>query len=152
MIDLNRRGLVLAAGSAITASAVGLPVLAATPQRKLGYAVVGLGGYGLGVIIPQFKNCQHSKLVALVSGDPAKARQDFDAALARIGASLSCWAAWVSSCWALPHSWRLRQAMPARYCRRASRGLACWADSMRASQGPSSASIPASNRPRAAWV
>ncbi|HWW68897.1 MAG TPA: Gfo/Idh/MocA family oxidoreductase, partial [Duganella sp.] len=33
------------------------------------------GGYGLGVIIPQFKNCQHSKLVALVSGDPAKAKR-----------------------------------------------------------------------------
>jgi predicted dehydrogenase len=26
----------------------------------------------LGVIIPQFKNCQHSKLVAVVSGDPAR--------------------------------------------------------------------------------
>ena len=35
--------------------------------------------------------------------------------------------------------------MPARYCRRASRGLACWADSMRASQGASSASSPASS-------
>jgi len=75
MIDLNRRGLVLAAGSAITASAVGLPVMAATPERKLGYAIVGLGGYGLGIIIPQFKNCQHSKLVALVSGDPVKAKK-----------------------------------------------------------------------------
>jgi predicted dehydrogenase len=75
MIDLNRRGLVLAAGSAITVSAVGLPVLAATPERKLGYAIVGLGGYGLGIIIPQFKNCQHSKLVALVSGDPVKAKR-----------------------------------------------------------------------------
>jgi predicted dehydrogenase len=75
MIDLNRRGLVLAAGSAITASAVGLPVFAATPERKLGYAIVGLGGYGLGIIIPQFKNCQHSKLVAVVSGDPVKAKR-----------------------------------------------------------------------------
>jgi predicted dehydrogenase len=54
---------------------VGAPVWAATPERKLGYAVVGLGGYGLGIIIPQFKNCQHSKLVALVSGDPAKAKR-----------------------------------------------------------------------------
>lgn len=75
MIDMNRRGLVLAAGGAIAASAVGAPVWAATPQRKLGYAIVGLGGYGLGVIIPQFKNCEHSKLVALVSGDPVKAKR-----------------------------------------------------------------------------
>ena len=35
--------------------------------------------------------------------------------------------------------------MPARYCRRASRGLAWWADSMRASQGASSSSSPASS-------
>jgi predicted dehydrogenase len=75
MIDLNRRGLVLAAGGAMAATAVGVPVWAATPARKLGYAIVGLGGYGLGVIIPQFKNCEHSKLVALVSGDPAKAKR-----------------------------------------------------------------------------
>ena len=75
MVDMNRRGLMLAAGSAITAAAAGLPAFAATPERKLGYAIVGLGVYGLGVIIPQFKNCQHSKLVALVSGDPVKARR-----------------------------------------------------------------------------
>jgi len=75
MIDLNRRNLVLAAGGALAASAVGAPAWAATPGRKLGYAIVGLGGYGLGIIIPQFKNCQNSKLVALVSGDPAKARK-----------------------------------------------------------------------------
>ena len=77
MIDLNRRGLVLAAGGALAVSAVGAPAwaAAAAPERKLGYAIVGLGGYGLGIIIPQFKNCQHSKLVAVVSGDPVKARK-----------------------------------------------------------------------------
>ena len=79
MIDLNRRGLVLAAGGVLAASAVG-PGWAAT-GRKLGYAIVGLGGYGLGRIIPQFRNCQHSRLVALVSGDAAKAKkvaQEYD--------------------------------------------------------------------------
>jgi predicted dehydrogenase len=75
MVDLNRRGLMLAAGSALAASTMGAPAFAAAPERKIGYAVVGLGGYGLGIIIPQFKNCQHSQLVALVSGDPAKARR-----------------------------------------------------------------------------
>lgn len=74
MIDLNRRGLVLAASGMLAAGAAGVPAWA-NPQRKLGYAIVGLGGYGLGRIIPQFKECRHSRLVALVSGDPAKARK-----------------------------------------------------------------------------
>ena len=73
MIDLQRRGLVMAAGGVLAASAVN-PGWAST-GRKLGYAIVGLGSYGLGRIIPQFQNCQHSRLVALVSGDPAKARK-----------------------------------------------------------------------------
>lgn len=83
MIDRNRRDLVLAAGGALAAGALGGAAWArpaegaaeGAPERKLGYAVVGLGSYGLGVIIPQFANCRHSRLVALVSGDPAKARR-----------------------------------------------------------------------------
>jgi predicted dehydrogenase len=75
MMDWNRRNVVLAAGSALAVGAVGGPAWADVPGRKLGYAIVGLGGYGLGMIIPQFKNCQHSKLVALVSGDAAKAKR-----------------------------------------------------------------------------
>jgi len=75
MIDLDRRSVVLAGGSAVAAAALGVPVRAETPARKVGYAVVGLGGYGLGIIIPQFRNCQHSRLVALVSGDAAKAKK-----------------------------------------------------------------------------
>jgi predicted dehydrogenase len=72
---IDRRDFVLAAGGALAATAIGLPAAAQEPGRKIGYAIVGLGGYGLGIIIPQFKNCQHSKLVALVSGDEAKARR-----------------------------------------------------------------------------
>jgi predicted dehydrogenase len=75
MIDRNRRGLVLAAGGALAAGAVGNMAWAAPPDRKLGYAIVGLGSYGLGIIIPQFKNCKNSRLVALVSGDAAKAKR-----------------------------------------------------------------------------
>ncbi|MEM8513878.1 putative dehydrogenase [Massilia sp. MP_M2] len=73
MIDLPRRSLVMAAGGVLAASAMG-PGWASN-GRKLGYAIVGLGGYGLGRIIPQFQNCQHSRLVALVSGDAAKAKK-----------------------------------------------------------------------------
>jgi predicted dehydrogenase len=75
---IDRRDFVLAAGSVVAAtaaSAIGAPAFAQDAGRKIGYAIVGLGGYGLGIIIPQFKNCQHSKLVALVSGDEAKARR-----------------------------------------------------------------------------
>ncbi len=73
MIDLNRRGLVLAAGGVLAANVVGSSW--ASPGRKLGYAIVGLGGYGLDRIIPQFQHCQDSRLVALVSGDAAKAKK-----------------------------------------------------------------------------
>ena len=75
MIDLNRRNLVLAAGGTLAASAIGGSAWAGVAGRKLGYAVVGLGSYGLGRIIPQFKNCEHSRLVAVVSGDPDKAKR-----------------------------------------------------------------------------
>ena len=40
--------------------------------RKLGYAIVGLGSYATRQIMPQFKNCRHSRLTALVSGTSAK--------------------------------------------------------------------------------
>jgi predicted dehydrogenase len=73
MIDLDRRGVILAGGGVLAAATLG-PAAWAAPQRKLGYAIVGLGSYGLGVIIPQFKHCRDSRLVALVSGDAAKAR------------------------------------------------------------------------------
>ena len=49
--------------------------MGAAPGRKVGYAIVGLGYYALEVILPQFVNCEHSKVVALVSGDPAKAKR-----------------------------------------------------------------------------
>jgi len=75
MVDLNRRGVVAAVGSVLATGALGSTAWAAPPERKIGYAIVGLGGYGLGIIAPQFKNCQHSRLVALVSGDPAKAKR-----------------------------------------------------------------------------
>lgn len=43
--------------------------------RKIGYAVVGLGYYATKQIMPNFANCEHSRLVALVSGTPAKLEQ-----------------------------------------------------------------------------
>src|SRR6188768_1360469 len=71
-MELGRRDLMLAAASSAFLSS---QFARAAPERPLGYAIVGLGSYGLGVIIPQFANCAHSRLAAVVSGDPAKARR-----------------------------------------------------------------------------
>ncbi|MGU3316876.1 Gfo/Idh/MocA family protein [Sphingomonas sp. M6A6_1c] len=71
-MDIGRRDLLLSAAAlTVGSSAIGR----AAPDRPLGYAIVGLGSYGLGVIIPQFANCTHSRLVAVVSGDAAKAQR-----------------------------------------------------------------------------
>lgn len=45
------------------------------PDRRVGYAVVGLGRYALNQILPAFGDSQHSRLVALVSGNRRKAEQ-----------------------------------------------------------------------------
>jgi predicted dehydrogenase len=70
-MELGRRDLLLSAAALVASSGVAR----AAPDRPLGYAIVGLGSYGLDVIIPQFANCAHSRLAAVVSGDPAKARR-----------------------------------------------------------------------------
>jgi glucose-fructose oxidoreductase len=56
---------------------VGLPRMsrAAEPGRRFGYAVVGLGSYATRQIMPAFASCDHARLVALVSGTPAKLDQ-----------------------------------------------------------------------------
>ncbi len=45
------------------------------PAKKLGWAVVGLGKFATEQIIPSFGECKRSKLVALVSGERAKAER-----------------------------------------------------------------------------
>jgi glucose-fructose oxidoreductase len=69
-MELARRDLMLGAVALSLASSTRV---LASDDRPLGYAIVGLGGYGLGRIIPEFANCRHSRLAAVVSGDPAKA-------------------------------------------------------------------------------
>lgn len=55
-------------------AAIGMSGLAGAQGRKraFGYAVVGLGSYATRQIMPNFKGCDHARLVALVSGTPAK--------------------------------------------------------------------------------
>ncbi len=69
-MEFGRRDLLVAAATlAVTSGGVAR----AAPDRKLGYAIVGLGYYGLQTIMPQFVNCEHSRVTALVSGDRTKA-------------------------------------------------------------------------------
>lgn len=49
--------------------------LPSNPDRRVGWAIVGLGDFALNQIIPSFAECKKSKLVALVSGDQSKAAQ-----------------------------------------------------------------------------
>jgi len=71
---LNRRGLILGASAGLVAAGLSPEALAQAAGRKIGYAVVGLGSYATRQIMPQFVNCEHSRLTALVSGSPDKAR------------------------------------------------------------------------------
>jgi len=43
-------------------------------EKKLGWAVVGLGSLAINQILPAFAKCEKSKVVALVSGHPDKAK------------------------------------------------------------------------------
>jgi predicted dehydrogenase len=45
------------------------------PEKKAGWAIVGLGKYATEQIMPAFAECKKSKLVALVSGTPEKAKK-----------------------------------------------------------------------------
>ena len=70
-MELGRRDLLAMAAS--LAATTGSSAAGAAPDRKLGYAIVGLGYYGKNIILPQFVNCAHSRVTALVSGDRDKA-------------------------------------------------------------------------------
>lgn len=45
----------------------------APPHKRVGFAIVGLGGLALRQIMPAFAHCRYAKPVALVSGDKKKA-------------------------------------------------------------------------------
>ena len=46
-----------------------------SPDRRIGYAVVGLGHLSLEEILPALSSCKKSKLAALVSGSPEKLKK-----------------------------------------------------------------------------
>lgn len=69
----KRRVLQGAGGLALAAAAGGVRAQEAG-GRKVGWAIVGLGSYATRQIMPAFANTQHSRITALVSGHPDKAR------------------------------------------------------------------------------
>ncbi|MCW3836464.1 Gfo/Idh/MocA family oxidoreductase [Sphingomonas canadensis] len=77
---MSRRGVLTGAGAGIVAGSTLSQTALSEPRarpdgRKLGYAVVGLGSYATRQIMPRIAQCEHAKLVALVSGTPAKLEQ-----------------------------------------------------------------------------
>ena len=85
---LTRREMIAAAGAVPLAAGaaralaqdaqgqpmLGNPALPQPPGERLGWAVVGLGTFGVGQVIPGFGDARGSKMTAFVSGNPAKAR------------------------------------------------------------------------------
>ena len=66
-MDRSRRELMGGIGAGLVLAGMGSTTACAAPQRKLGYAIVGLGYYATQQIMPNFAGCEHAKLVALVS-------------------------------------------------------------------------------------
>ena len=69
MTDETRRTILKGAGLAVAGLGASR---AGAAQRTIGYAIVGLGSYATRQIMPNFKGCDHARLVALVSGTPEK--------------------------------------------------------------------------------
>lgn len=72
MAELSRRELIAGTG----AVALGAASMArAQDPKPVGWAIMGLGSYATRQIMPSFKDCKHSKIVALVSGSADKAKR-----------------------------------------------------------------------------
>ena len=69
---LSRRTFLGATAAGLVAPRLVLPE---QDEPKVGWAILGLGGYATRQIMPSFKDCRRSKLVALISGTPDKLRR-----------------------------------------------------------------------------
>ena len=59
--------------SQTAAATGGAPAIPGKPGKKVGYAIVGLGKFAAGQILPGFAHTKHSRVTGLVSGAAAKA-------------------------------------------------------------------------------
>lgn len=80
----SRRQFLRQAGLGLAGAALAGPAAAASlsphpmqdeNQKKLGFAIVGLGKFATEQMMPAFKDCKHARITALVSGSPDKARR-----------------------------------------------------------------------------
>ena len=74
MATTSRREILGSLGAGMVLAGMGTGAGAA-PTRRIGYAIVGLGSYATRQIMPNFAGCEQARLVALVSGTPAKLDQ-----------------------------------------------------------------------------
>jgi predicted dehydrogenase len=65
----------LAAASAPFVNVLGSRALAAEPEKKLGFALVGLGSLSTGQIAPALQKTKYCRLAGIVTGTPAKAEK-----------------------------------------------------------------------------
>ncbi|MAM38634.1 MAG: oxidoreductase, partial [Erythrobacter sp.] len=89
MGDVSRRralgmgvgaSLSLASGRALAQQAIGQPLignpaLPEAPQSRMRWAIVGLGTFAVGQVIPGFASARQSRMTAFVSGNRAKAEE-----------------------------------------------------------------------------
>src|SRR5438270_9135429 len=82
--EVTRRSFITRVGQGVLAANIGGGLLKTAsaqlrvpdpPGKKLGWAIVGLGSLSINQILPAFAKCEKSKVVALVSGHPAKAQK-----------------------------------------------------------------------------
>ena len=71
--------LALPAGSALAQEAIGQPLLGdpalpQVPEERMRWAIVGLGTFAVGQVIPGFGDARQSRMTAFVSGNAAKAQ------------------------------------------------------------------------------
>lgn len=71
--------LALSASRAFAQTAQGQPLPAGTtlselPAERMRWAIVGLGSFALGQVLPEFGGARRSRMTAFVSGNPQKAR------------------------------------------------------------------------------
>lgn len=72
---LSRRTFLTTAAAAAASLAIQPAVAQQVPLKKLGFAMVGVGGLTMGQLLPAFARCKYARPVALVSGSPDKASQ-----------------------------------------------------------------------------
>ncbi|MDX1932521.1 MAG: Gfo/Idh/MocA family oxidoreductase [Capsulimonadales bacterium] len=74
---MTRRDALMRTAAVLTPSLAPLSFAQAQDDasKKLGWAIVGIGGLSMGQILPGFAECTKSRVTALVSGSPAKAKE-----------------------------------------------------------------------------